>query len=678
MPRRPWYSFALVFALAVSTLCLLVAPSRVSAESAGVIYVTDPACCDAGQSGGVIRVDPSKPAGSNQTVISSGQNFKNPMGVVLAANGKLYVVDRDCCGGGEGAVIEVDPSQPANNNQTVITSGQLLEEAYGIALAADGKLYIADSECCGGGVGGVIRVDPALPAASNQTVVSSGQNFVRPMGLALTTDGKIYVADYVCCGGKGGVILVDPGQPATSNQVVIANAQNLQAPYALIVGADGKLYVVDRLCCGLTGGVVRVDPSQPAAVNQTLISSGQNFQAPFGIALAADGTLYVADMKCCTGEQGGVIRVNPTLPATSNQVIVSTAQNFVDPARLAVVPGVSIADATVTEGTGTSVAANFTVTLAPWSLLPITLPYTLTSGTATADADFNASGSAVTFNPGQTSKTVSVQVVGDAAPEPVETFVVTLQPPGGVGAADGTGTGTIVDNDGMPALSIADVIVTEGNSGSKTATFTVFLAPASSNLVTVQFATSDVSAQVGSDYLATSGTLTFLPGVVSQSIPVTVKGDVGFEPDETFLVTLSSPTGGSKLGKAQATGTIKNDDPPTACNPRPAVVVTNSAGGGKLQVNIASSPLNTSLPNPLQQLQFGSLQNANVMLGAQPITSGQTVTLPANVTTVDFTVERTTAGQTFGARSVARGGAARTAGASVTRTSSGASSTRTR
>jgi hypothetical protein len=594
---RPWLTLAFFLALSASMGFLLTTPEPAHAETAGVIYIADLG----GVGGAVIRVDPSQPAASNQTVVSSGQNFGDPFDIVLAADGKLYVVDRICCGG-NGGVIRVDPSKPANNNQTLISSGQNFSDPTDIALAADGKLYVADRSCCGGfSQGGVIRVDPSQPANNNQTVISSVQDFSAPTGLALA--------------------------------------------------ADGKLYVVDRECCnGGNSGVIRVDPGQPADNNQTIVSQGQNFVDPSGIALAAGGKLYVADTDCCGNSNGALIRVDPSQPASSNQTVISSGQSFFNPLQPAVVPGVSIANATVTEGNGTSVNANFAVTLAPWSPLSITVPFTPVSGSATVNVDFDGTPGSVTFSPGQTSKTATVSVWGDGSDEPTETYSVTLQPPAGVGLVDGTATGTILDNDATATLWIGNPTVTEGNNGTKTANFTVTMSPASGQVVSVQYATVDGTAQasgggVKRDYEPASGTLTFQPGQTSKPIPVTVNGDIVDEPNETFTVTLSNPTGGAALGDGQGTGTITDDDAPMPCSPRPKVTVTQTAANGKLQVHVASSPFNNQQPNALQQLKFGAFQNAKVTFNGQQVSSNQSVSVPANATAADFIVERVTAGQ---------------------------------
>ncbi|MCI0455515.1 MAG: matrixin family metalloprotease [Gemmataceae bacterium] len=111
----------------------------------------------------------------------------------------------------------------------------------------------------------------------------------------------------------------------------------------------------------------------------------------------------------------------------------------------------------------------------------------------------------------------------------------------------------------LPSLAISNVSLTEGNSGSKLFSFTVNLSAASTDPVTLQYTTANGSASAGSDYTATSGTLTFAPGETQQTISVTVFGDTNYEPDETFSVKLSSPTGAT-LAVSQGAGTIVNDD----------------------------------------------------------------------------------------------------------------------
>ncbi|MBI2391069.1 MAG: hypothetical protein HYV09_15865 [Deltaproteobacteria bacterium] len=223
-------------------------------------------------------------------------------------------------------------------------------------------------------------------------------------------------------------------------------------------------------------------------------------------------------------------------------------------------PTLSIDDVVVTEGnTGTS-EATFTVSLSSASTNPVTVAWATSDGTAVAGADYVSGAGTLTFAAGTTSQTVKVTINGDALDENDETFKVTLSSPTEATIAKAEGTGTITDDDAQPTLSIDDVSVSEGNSGTATAKFTVTLSAASGLPVTVAFASADGTATTaGSDYVAASGTLTFPAGTTTQTIDVTVNGDVLNETNETFALNLSSPTNAT-LSKGVGTGTITNDD----------------------------------------------------------------------------------------------------------------------
>ena len=128
--------------------------------------------------------------------------------------------------------------------------------------------------------------------------------------------------------------------------------------------------------------------------------------------------------------------------------------------------------------------------------------------------------------------------------------------------ADGDGVGDACDPD-YAELSISDAQVTEGNKGQILLTFNVTLSRALIVPVTVQYATADGTATAGSDYNATSGTLTIPAGSTGGTVNVAVKGDTTFEPDETFHVNLSNATNAA-IADGQGTGTIQNDDTPAA------------------------------------------------------------------------------------------------------------------
>jgi hypothetical protein len=115
---------------------------------------------------------------------------------------------------------------------------------------------------------------------------------------------------------------------------------------------------------------------------------------------------------------------------------------------------------------------------------------------------------------------------------------------------------------GVPTLSIDDVTVAEGDAGSTAAAFTARLSQPSTQPVTASFSTANGTATAGSDYQAASGTVTFPPNTLARTVSVNVLGDTTVEPDESFAVNLTSPSGAT-LGDAQGQGTIADDDAPS-------------------------------------------------------------------------------------------------------------------
>ncbi|HEV8578898.1 MAG TPA: Calx-beta domain-containing protein [Thermoanaerobaculia bacterium] len=217
----------------------------------------------------------------------------------------------------------------------------------------------------------------------------------------------------------------------------------------------------------------------------------------------------------------------------------------------------SIAGTSVTEGNSGQVQAVFTVTLSKASDLPIAVDWATADGTATAGSDYVAGSGTLRFDPGQTSKTISVAVNGDTTLEPDETFYVRLSNPSLVTLAVSEAVGTIVQDD--LTISIGDANALEGNTGTVAALFRVTLSQASSKVVSVAYKTEDRTATAGQDYTAVNSTLTFQPGETVKTILVSVKGDTTPETGELFSVLLSNPVNASILN-GEGLGTIADDD----------------------------------------------------------------------------------------------------------------------
>jgi ABC-type oligopeptide transport system substrate-binding subunit len=146
-----------------------------------------------------------------------------------------------------------------------------------------------------------------------------------------------------------------------------------------------------------------------------------------------------------------------------------------------------------------------------------------------------------------------------------------------------------------PGISIDDLRLDEGNGGSTSALFTVSLSSVESGPVTVDFATADGTAKAGSDYTATSGTLTIPAGQRSATISVPVSGDKGVEADETFTLALTNPNSGT-VTDASAVVTVVNDDSAPAAEAQAVSMNEDAAKPITLRATDANSdPLSYSI-----------------------------------------------------------------------------------
>ena len=225
---------------------------------------------------------------------------------------------------------------------------------------------------------------------------------------------------------------------------------------------------------------------------------------------------------------------------------------------------IAVGDVNIVEGNTGKRNAIVVVSLNTSSKKTVSVNYGTANGTATAGSDYDAVSGKLTFAPGETSKSILVPVRGDQLVESNEAFFVNLSGAKQANIADSQAVVTIVDDDDTrPRIGINDVWAQDGDSGTTPYTFTVSLSAACVAAVTVNYATADGTATTAdSDYLATSGTLTFAPGETTKSITVDVIGHAsgGPTPDsgyaESFFVNLSSASSDALIGDGQGVGTI--------------------------------------------------------------------------------------------------------------------------
>jgi len=249
--------------------------------------------------------------------------------------------------------------------------------------------------------------------------------------------------------------------------------------------------------------------------------------------------------------------------ATANRNGNSVSVLFNDQSWPVLPPGITLSGATATEGHSGTVNAAFTLTLSKPATLDATVHVSTADITAIAGSDYVAASGIVTIPAGQTSKTFTVAIIGDRVAEENEYFYVNLSSPTNAIIVGGQAYGIILDDE--PRISMGGVTVTEGNTGTINAMFTVNLSATSPVDVTVDYSTADGSAVAGSDYTSKSGDVTIPAGQTSATFAVPVLGDRDFEPTEYFSVTLSNATN-AVIANAQAFGAIVDDEPRISIN----------------------------------------------------------------------------------------------------------------
>jgi DNA repair protein RadC/predicted transport protein len=304
---------------------------------------------------------------------------------------------------------------------------------------------------------------------------------------------------------------------------------------------------------------------------------------------------------------------------------------------------VSIGDVTVTEGDdGTTVVAEFPVTLSAPSDTDTVVTFTVADGTGTVgDADYVAPTElTVTIPAGETSAVFPVTVNGDDVVESDEEFEVTIANTtnGTIDPAATTGTGTIT-NDDATVVSIGDVTVTEGNDGTTVvAEFPVTLSAPSDTDTVVTFTIADGTGTVGdADYVApTELTVTIPAGETSAVFPVTVNGDDVVESDEEFEVTIANTTNGTiDPAATTGTGTITNDDATVVSIGD--VTVTEGNDGTTV---VANFPVTLSAPSDTDTVVTFTVADGTGTVGDADYVAPTelTVTIPAGETSAVFPV----------------------------------------
>ncbi|ETX26515.1 Calx-beta domain-containing protein, partial [Roseivivax isoporae] len=333
-------------------------------------------------------------------------------------------------------------------------------------------------------------------------------------------------------------------------------------------------------------------------------TEGVDYEAKSGTLTFVEGQTMAAVSVVINGdtevEPSELFTLGLSNPTALEQVSLGSAAILDDDAGEG--PVVSVAGSSAFEGT-TSSDPNYlywTISLSEASEQEVTVEYRFLSGTAQAGSDAYEyfSGSSVTFQPGEISKTVSYRIDADNVSEADETILLeAYSAQNATLAGDAAELRTpswILDDDGTGGklalyMVAADALERDPGEPADSVAFEISLSRPAPQAFTATYATVDGTARAGSDYRATTGSIEFARGQTSASVSVELLNDQAVEGDETFSLQVGVPVGIDLVIAELGQATITEDDesePPVAADDRYAAVedraLTVGTAGGVL------------------------------------------------------------------------------------------------
>jgi hypothetical protein len=531
-------------------------------------------------------------------------------------------------------------------SDTVVYSGTMA--SYGIAQNADGSITVTGPD----GTDTLISIEKIqfkdqayTPPNTNPGSVSindaqivEGNNGTQLLNFTVTRSGGTAAFDVNYATSDGTATVADNDYVGVPTTALHFNAGDTTKTVSVTINGDTKVEGNESFNVNLTGatngatiskgvgvGTITNDDVAPVAgsvsINDAQIVEGNsgtqllNFTvtrsggtAAFDVNYATqDGTATVADndyvnvpttaLHFNAGDTTKTVSVtingdtkvegnesfNVNLTGATNGATISKGVGIgiITNDDVAPVAGsVSINDAQIVEGNSGTQLLNFTVTRSGGTAA-FDVNYATQDGTATvADNDYvNVPTTALHFNAGDATKTVSVTINGDTKVEANESFNVNLSgATNGATISKGVGVGIITNDDAAPvagSVSIGDAQIVEGNSGTQLLNFTVTRSGGTAAF-DVNYATSDGTATVAdNDYVNVPTTaLHFNAGDTTKTVSVTINGDTKVEGNESFNVNLTGATNGATISKGVGVGIITNDDVAIVDTP-PTVTASN-------------------------------------------------------------------------------------------------------
>jgi hypothetical protein len=322
-----------------------------------------------------------------------------------------------------------------------------------LALAADGKL-VATGRTDNDGIvskSTTFRTHADLSALLGQAAYPD--TWAVGAGVALDTAGNAYVASYShkampTTAGAFQAIRPDGvnGQNGHLAKISWANTTVSITDHAEAEGDSGTQSMTPFVSVGANNaGLVQVNYTTTAGT----ATSGTDFIATSGTLTITGGDngapIAVDVIGDTVDEPDETFTIDLSAPVNAGLADAQSLITIVDDDLP--LPSLSINDASVIEGTGVGATMNFTLSLSAASAEQIEVDWTSADGSAVAPGDYAADAGRLAFTPGELTHTLAFALVGDALPEPDESFVVTLSNPLNANLGDAIGSGTILDDD---------------------------------------------------------------------------------------------------------------------------------------------------------------------------------------------------------------------------------------
>ena len=413
--------------------------------------------------------------------------------------------------------------------------------------------------------------------------------------------------------------IANGGVDTSASQTFTITVASVNDAPSFVKGAD-QVWQVDAGAQTVASWATSLSagPSDEAAQALNFIVTNNN-AALFAVqpAIAANGTLTFTPTSV-SGSAIVTVQIHDTGGVANGGVDTSAAQTFtitINPK-----PSLVISDWSGLEGNSGQTPAVFNVTLSAASPVTVTVQYATQAGTAAANRDYITTSGTLTFAPGETSKPVTVMVVGETTKEKNETFAVVLSAATNATIADSQAFGTIIDDDSTPRLAVSSASTPEGGTTTtpktttssvapmtlqtqstslQSATFagggitdTVAVAAAPTNALvfavaptnanqepmTVQYVTvAGPGVREGIDYTPVTGTITF-PSESTDPVLISVPviDDTRHEPNQMVFLHLLNPV--EAVTDLDGVGEIRDDDPIPSVGISDVTVGTSSTG----------------------------------------------------------------------------------------------------